>query len=365
MSVMENVIAERYRTRALQPARLPRLGRRAQLRRGRSSPTTTSNARRPTRASGCSRAATCRSSSSAARSIPSPSVILANQPTRGLDVGAVAYVHGKLLEARDRGAAILLISEDLEEVLALSDRVVVISRGRLSTPSARGERSVRELGELMAGGRRWRREDRSELALSHPPRLPDISPSRGEINRVAVTEFSAAVAQRWSVISPLRGRWPAGQRGAAALAPSRRLQRRRRPMRLEPSPPRRCGDAALPAGRGRRHAASSPRCWCWPPAPRPSPSSTSSSRAPPARSSPLLETLTRATPLIFTGLAVAVAFRARLWNIGAEAQLYVGGVVTVVLGTGALPLPSYPAHPGHHDRRHGRPARCCCSARRS
>jgi ABC-type uncharacterized transport system permease subunit len=52
-----------------------------------------------------------------------------------------------------------------------------------------------------------------------------------------------------------------------------------------------------------------------------------------------LETLTRATPLIFTGLAVAVAFRAKLWNIGAEAQLYIGGVVTVLLGTGALPLP--------------------------
>lgn len=54
----------------------------------------------------------------------------------------------------------------------------------------------------------------------------------------------------------------------------------------------------------------------------------------------LVETLTRATPLIFTGLAVAVAFRARLWNIGAEAQLYAGAVVTVVLGTGALPLPA-------------------------
>lgn len=53
----------------------------------------------------------------------------------------------------------------------------------------------------------------------------------------------------------------------------------------------------------------------------------------------LVETLTRATPLIFTGLAVAVAFRAKLWNIGAEAQLYMGAVVTVVLGTGALPLP--------------------------
>jgi len=54
----------------------------------------------------------------------------------------------------------------------------------------------------------------------------------------------------------------------------------------------------------------------------------------------VLETLNRATPLIFTGLAVAVAFRARLWNIGAEAQLYAGAVITVILGTGALPWPS-------------------------
>jgi ABC-type uncharacterized transport system permease subunit len=53
----------------------------------------------------------------------------------------------------------------------------------------------------------------------------------------------------------------------------------------------------------------------------------------------LLETLNRATPLIFTGLAVAVAFRAKLWNIGAEAQLYAGAIVTVLLGTGALGAP--------------------------
>ncbi|MEY9772754.1 ABC-type uncharacterized transport system ATPase subunit [Sinorhizobium fredii] len=82
---------------------------------------------------------------------PDPAVILASQPTRGLDVGAVAYVHRMLLEARDRGAAILLISEDLEEVLALSDRIIVMSKGRFSTPSSRGERTIRELGDLMAG----------------------------------------------------------------------------------------------------------------------------------------------------------------------------------------------------------------------
>ncbi len=54
----------------------------------------------------------------------------------------------------------------------------------------------------------------------------------------------------------------------------------------------------------------------------------------------LLETLNRATPLIFTGLAVAVAFRAKLWNIGAEAQLYAGALMAVLIGTGALGWPS-------------------------
>jgi simple sugar transport system ATP-binding protein len=82
---------------------------------------------------------------------PNPSIILANQPTRGLDIGAVSYVHERLIEARDRGAAVLLISEDLDEVLRLSDRVHVISKGRLSPAYARGERSLAELGALMAG----------------------------------------------------------------------------------------------------------------------------------------------------------------------------------------------------------------------
>ncbi len=80
-----------------------------------------------------------------------PAIILANQPTRGLDVGAVAYVHRRLLEERARGAAILLISEDLDEVVALSDKIHVMYKGRLSPASARGERGLHDLGELMAG----------------------------------------------------------------------------------------------------------------------------------------------------------------------------------------------------------------------
>ncbi|MFD0858254.1 ABC transporter ATP-binding protein [Roseovarius aquimarinus] len=80
-----------------------------------------------------------------------PRIILANQPVRGLDIGAVNYVHSQLLAARDRGAAVLLISEDLDEIMALSDVIHVISEGRLSPPFARGSMTPAELGVWMAG----------------------------------------------------------------------------------------------------------------------------------------------------------------------------------------------------------------------
>ena len=82
-----------------------------------------------------------------------PEVILANQPVRGLDIGALTYVHERLLAARDRGAAVLLISEDLDEVVALSDVVHVLSEGRLSPGFARGTARPEELGEWMTGAR--------------------------------------------------------------------------------------------------------------------------------------------------------------------------------------------------------------------
>ena len=80
-----------------------------------------------------------------------PQVILANQPVRGLDIGAVNYVHSQLLEARDRGAAVLLISEDLDEIIELSDVIHVIAGGRLSPAFGRGKKTPAELGIWMAG----------------------------------------------------------------------------------------------------------------------------------------------------------------------------------------------------------------------
>ncbi|UBF23696.1 ABC transporter ATP-binding protein [Kovacikia minuta CCNUW1] len=80
-----------------------------------------------------------------------PKLIVASQPTRGLDLGAVTYVHQQLLDARDRGAAILLISEDLEELLSLSDRLHVLYKGRLSQSIAAEDISVQDIGLMMAG----------------------------------------------------------------------------------------------------------------------------------------------------------------------------------------------------------------------
>ncbi len=80
-----------------------------------------------------------------------PSFILANQPVRGLDEGAIAYVQNRLLEARERGAAILLVSEDLDELMTLSDRIAVISHGQLSEALPAGDRSIAQIGLMMAG----------------------------------------------------------------------------------------------------------------------------------------------------------------------------------------------------------------------
>jgi simple sugar transport system ATP-binding protein len=78
---------------------------------------------------------------------------VASQPTRGLDIGATEYVHRQLLEQRNEGTAILLISEDLDEILALSDRVAVIYEGQIMGVVPGDKTTPEELGLLMAGVR--------------------------------------------------------------------------------------------------------------------------------------------------------------------------------------------------------------------
>jgi simple sugar transport system ATP-binding protein len=80
-----------------------------------------------------------------------PEILLASQPTRGLDVGATEYVHKLLLELRDKGIGILLISEDLEEILALSDTIAVMFRGEIVGTLPAESATSEQLGLLMAG----------------------------------------------------------------------------------------------------------------------------------------------------------------------------------------------------------------------
>jgi ABC-type uncharacterized transport system ATPase subunit len=80
-----------------------------------------------------------------------PRVIVVSQPTRGLDVGATEYVRSQLLARRAEGAAILLVSEDLDELLALSDRLVVLYEGRVVGEMAVADAEIEQLGMLMAG----------------------------------------------------------------------------------------------------------------------------------------------------------------------------------------------------------------------
>ena len=81
-----------------------------------------------------------------------PDLIIAAHPTRGLDIGAAQFVHQQLISARDRSKAILLVSADLEELLSLSDRIVVMYNGQIADILEPSETDEAELGALMLGG---------------------------------------------------------------------------------------------------------------------------------------------------------------------------------------------------------------------
>ncbi len=88
----------------------------------------------------------------AQRPAAAPHLIVASQPTWGLDVGAVAYVHQRLLDACAAGSAVLLISEDLDEIFALADRIAVIHHGQLTPARPVGDWTLTTIGLAMAGG---------------------------------------------------------------------------------------------------------------------------------------------------------------------------------------------------------------------
>ncbi|GLC29040.1 ABC transporter ATP-binding protein [Clostridium omnivorum] len=81
-----------------------------------------------------------------------PEIIIASQPTRGLDVGAIEYIHGRLVQERDKGRAVMLVSLELDEIMALSDRIAVMYDGKIVAILDRKDATEHKLGILMAGG---------------------------------------------------------------------------------------------------------------------------------------------------------------------------------------------------------------------
>jgi general nucleoside transport system ATP-binding protein len=78
-------------------------------------------------------------------------LLIASQPTRGLDVGSIEYIHGQILQKRAEGCAVLLVSPELDEILTLSDRIAVMYEGRIIAVLPAAEATREKLGLLMAG----------------------------------------------------------------------------------------------------------------------------------------------------------------------------------------------------------------------
>ena len=81
----------------------------------------------------------------------SPRLLVAAQPTRGVDIAGIAFIHSRLAAFRDGGGAVLLISEELDELLALSDRIVCLYGGVIVGELSRGEATISRVGRLMLG----------------------------------------------------------------------------------------------------------------------------------------------------------------------------------------------------------------------
>ena len=87
----------------------------------------------------------------AREAMPEPQVLLVGQPTRGVDIGAIEFIHGRLRAMRDAGGAVLLVSSELDEILALSDRVIVMNAGRVAGELPIDQCTETAVGRLMAG----------------------------------------------------------------------------------------------------------------------------------------------------------------------------------------------------------------------
>ena len=96
-----------------------------------------------------------------------PNLLVAAQPTRGIDVGAIEFVHERLMEERARGKGLLLVSSELDEIMSLSDRIAVIYEGEFTAVFDSNETTKEELGVYMTGSQNQDKEKVRRKALGN------------------------------------------------------------------------------------------------------------------------------------------------------------------------------------------------------
>ena len=208
-------------------------------------------------------AATCRSSSSGREILQQPKLLVVAQPTWGVDVGAAAFIRQALIDLRTAGTAVLVISEELDELFEICDRIAVIANGRLSPAKRTADTNVEEIGVWMSG--------------------------------------------MWP------GAEPAPESSACGLGSKRGPSRRTRcAMRRRCLPSRsRSSAASSSSPRSARIRSKGFRVFFL---------------SPLKDAYGVAELLLKATPLMLIAVGLAVGFRANVWNIGAEGQFIVGAI---------------------------------------
>ena len=151
-----------------------------------------------------SRAGTSRRSSLAREIERDPKVLIAAQPTRGLDVGAIEFVHRRLVAERDEGRGVLLVSLELEEIFSLSDRILVMYEGEIAGEHA-GDVSEEQIGLEMTRRRPGdgRRRDRRSIRRTAPPEPPTRRRRHADARRRASRSSSAPAASIVPVLTAL------------------------------------------------------------------------------------------------------------------------------------------------------------------
>jgi simple sugar transport system ATP-binding protein len=121
-----------------------------------------------------------------------PSILIASQPTRGVDIGAIEFIHNQIVSARDRGLAVLLISADLNEVMSLSDRIIVLYEGHVMGELTQKDATPEKLGLLMAGstGKKQPSYQGNNLPSSSPAKKTSSEASEASNAPPTATESS-------------------------------------------------------------------------------------------------------------------------------------------------------------------------------